>query len=179
MGKDFFEEEQCICSFWLYFFTIIVYAIVIIPTMEALYSQVILGVPYGDELTTNRALLILLMFIIILLILTLWLFARMKLIVRVNDRGLSYRYPPFIAKERLIAKEDIEKHELRKYSPIREYGGWGIRYGWKKGEKAYNVRGNTGMQLYLKDGKKILFGTQQGESFKQAMDKMMSTETNG
>jgi len=176
MKKIYFSEEQCICGFWLYTFTVIVYAIPIIPTLVALYSQVILGIPYGDEPTTDRALLILLLFLIAMLILTLLLFSKMKLIVRVNDQGLWYRYPPFIVKERLIGKDEIEKYELRKYSPIREYGGWGIRYSWSKGGKVYNVKGNIGLQLYLKDGKKILFGTQQGEDFLRAMDKLKSID---
>jgi hypothetical protein len=178
MKKSYFEEEQCFCGFWIYTFIILVYAIPVIPTLAALYSQVILGVPYGDEPTTDRALVILLIVLLVLFVLTFLLFAKMKLFVRVNEQGLWYRYTPFIVKERLIAKDDIEEYELRKYSPIREYGGWGIRYAWTKGGKVYNVKGNIGMQLYLKDGKKILFGTQQGEAFLEAMKKM-NKETNG
>ncbi len=33
----------------------------------------------------------------------------------------------------------------RKYRPIREYGGWGIRYGWNG--RAYSTSGNEGVQL--------------------------------
>jgi hypothetical protein len=52
--------------------------------------------------------------------------------------------------------------EVRKYSPIKEYGGWGFRYGFKNG-KAYNISGNMGLQLILKNGDRILIGTQKPE----------------
>ena len=75
----------------------------------------------------------------------------------------------------------IEKYEVRKYNAFREYGGYGIK-GRKPGRRfrgkgyAYNISGNTGLQLYLKDGKKVLIGTQRGEAIKYAMDKMMKGE---
>jgi hypothetical protein len=48
--------------------------------------------------------------------------------------------------------EQIIRCYARKYRPIAEYGGWGIR--WGKSGKAYNAYGNIGVQLELIDGKK-------------------------
>ncbi len=58
-----------------------------------------------------------------------------------------------------IARVDIAEAQVRTYRPIAEYGGWGIRWG-SKG-RAYNVRGNQGLQLKLHNGKQILIGTQE------------------
>ena len=58
----------------------------------------------------------------------------------------------------MIPWKDIEECYVRQYSPLREYGCWGIRFGLNG--KAYNVKGNKGIQVKLKSGKKILFGTQ-------------------
>jgi len=55
----------------------------------------------------------------------------------------------------------VEAAEVRKYKPISEYGGWGLRYGFKG--KAYTVSGKTGLQLYMRAGKNILFGTSRPE----------------
>ncbi len=49
-------------------------------------------------------------------------------------------------------------------------------YGWGKSGSAFNVKGNIGLQLYLKNGKKVLFGTQRPDALKRAMDKMMKEE---
>ncbi|RLD42399.1 MAG: hypothetical protein DRI88_11705 [Bacteroidetes bacterium] len=179
MGKIYFTEEQRFSNFWLYVFVIIVFTIAIAPTATALYSQIILGIPYGEEPSSDEALLVLLVILLVMFVFTLLLFHKMKMVTEVRNDGVFYRYPPFILKFKQIRKEEIEKYKVRKYSPIKEYSGWGIRYSWGKSGRAYNVKGNIGLQLYLVDGKKILLGTQRGDALQRAMDKMMVKETNG
>jgi hypothetical protein len=49
---------------------------------------------------------------------------------------------------------------VRKYKPLLEYGGYGIRgFG---NNRALNIAGKTGLQLIFKDGRKLLIGTQKG-----------------
>ena len=179
MERIFFKEEQRFSSFWMYLFIVIIFTIALFPTVVALYSQLILGVPYGEEPSTNESLLVLLVVLLIMFVVTMLLFSKMKLVTEVKKEGFFYKYPPFIVKFKLIRKEEIEKYEVRKYSPIREYSGWGIRYSWGKSGRAYNVKGNIGLQLYLVDGKKILFGTQRGDAIRRAMDKMMKEKNHG
>lgn len=83
----------------------------------------------------------------------------LKLQTQIDAEKIRFKFSPFHFKYREIDWFDIEKAYIRTYNPLREYGGWGIRYGGKKG-KAYNVRGNMGLQLELSNGKKILLGTQ-------------------
>ena len=52
--------------------------------------------------------------------------------------------------------DEVQDVEIRKFKPISEYGGWGIRYG--KSGKAIIISGGEGLQLSLKSGKKILIG---------------------
>jgi hypothetical protein len=61
----------------------------------------------------------------------------------------------------------VKSHEVITYSPLRDYGGWGIRYG-SKG-KAYNVSGNRGVRLELSNGKRLLFGSQRPEELSEAV----------
>ena len=179
MERIFFKEEQRFSSFWMYLLVVIIFTIALAPTVVALYSQIILGVPYGEEPSTNESLLVLFIVLMIMFVVTILLFSKMKLVTEVKNEGFLYKYPPFIIKFKLIRKEEIEKYEVRKYSPIREYSGWGIRYSWGKSGRAYNVKGNIGLQLYMVDGKKILFGTQHGDAIRRAMDKMMKEEIHG
>ena len=53
----------------------------------------------------------------------------------------------------------IAKAYVRTYSPLGEYGGWGLRYSLSGNGMAYNVSGNKGLQLELSNGKKVLFST--------------------
>lgn len=49
--------------------------------------------------------------------------------------------------------ETIRNYEIKTYNPIRDYGGWGIRYGSKV--KTYTVAGNKGLLFEFIDGKKV------------------------
>jgi hypothetical protein len=90
--------------------------------------------------------------------LTMALFSSLKLMTRIDSVGIHYRMKPFHFKVQTIPWEDIDQVHVRKYSPILEYGGWGMRYG--RNGKAFNVRGNYGIQIVKKGGKKLLLGTQ-------------------
>jgi hypothetical protein len=92
---------------------------------------------------------------------TMALLSSLKLYTRIDSMGVHYRMTPFHFKEQTIPWEDIDLIHVRKYSPIMEYGGWGIRYG--RSGKAFNVRGNYGIQIVRKNGKKLLLGTQRPE----------------
>ena len=61
----------------------------------------------------------------------------------------------------------MSQYQTRQYKPIREYGGWGIRYG--RGGKAYNVSGNKAVQLVLKNGKRLLIGSQRPDKLVEAI----------
>ncbi len=89
-----------------------------------------------------------------------------KLKTRIDEKGIHYQFFPFHFSLRLIKWLDIEKAYVRAYSPISEYGGWGIKGGaiWSKSKgKAINISGDVGIQLKLKNGKKLLIGTQKKE----------------
>lgn len=86
-----------------------------------------------------------------------------KLITRIDEVGIHYRFFPFHFKTKRITWPEIEKAYVRIYDPIGDYGGWGLKGGflWNKSKGiAINVSGDIGIQLELKTGKKILIGTQ-------------------
>ncbi len=88
------------------------------------------------------------------------LFALMRLTCHIDNKGITFGYTPFIRKRKHLW-QDIEKVWVRQYKPLSEYGGWGIKtISPKKRGIAYNVWGNKGLQIHLKNGKKILVGTQ-------------------
>ena len=94
-------------------------------------------------------------------------FWRARLITEVRSDGLYVRFVPFHRRPRRLPFARMVRFEACTYRPLREYGGWGIRYG-KRG-KAYNVSGNRGVQLEFTDGKRLLIGSQQPEMVVRAM----------
>lgn len=74
----------------------------------------------------------------------------------IDSSNVYIKIKPFVNKQ--IPISDLESWSVKTYKPIKEFGGWGIRLG--RNGTAYNIRGNKGLQLVLKSGKKILIGTQ-------------------
>ncbi len=96
------------------------------------------------------------------------LFARVRLLTRVDGYGIHYRFTGLMGWKQ-ISWSEIEHAELRTYNAIAEYGGWGYRRGWYKKGMALTVGGNHGIQLQLLNGKKILLGTHQPEQAAAAL----------
>lgn len=173
MQRIYFSEVQKFSNPGLWIFIPVVFTIAIAPTLVILYSQLVLDLPYGENPTNTMSLILILVILMIMCIGTLLLFKKMKLVVEIKSDGVYYRYPPFILKSKRFLKSEIDTFEIRKYKPIKEYSGWGIRNSWGRYGSAFNVKGNIGLQLYLKNGKKVLFGTQRPDALKKAMHKMM------
>jgi hypothetical protein len=95
------------------------------------------------------------------------LFYSINLTTEVRSDGLYVRFFPFHLKFRRILAGSLNRYEVQTYRPIRDYGGWGIRYG--RGGKAYNVSGNRGVMLELSDGQKLLIGSQKPEELANAI----------
>ncbi len=62
---------------------------------------------------------------------------------------------------RTLRYEDIVEAEARQYNPLTEYGGWGMR--WGISGQAWNVSGRYGVQLVLRDGRRVLIGSRESE----------------
>ena len=135
-------------KFWL---------ILILITVGCTYGaiqQLVFKIPFGTKPASDEVLAVLCMVPLIMFI----VFRVFTLETKINAEGVFYRFKPMHFKDKLITWDEIEKIYTREYKPLKEYGGWGIKGSWKKG-KAYNISGNKGIQLELKNGKKILLGT--------------------
>lgn len=166
--KILFEEVQKQNQKWIWFLILALDATLIITFIQ----EIALGIPIGEETLP-------IWFYI-------WLFASFvlataflfisKLKTRISTEGISIQYSPIHRKAIVIPKEDIEDCYVRLYRPIADYGGWGLRTAFnKKNGKAYNVSGNIGIQLELKNGKKILIGTRNSKEAKHAIHQFKSS----
>jgi len=100
------------------------------------------------------------------------MFLLLKLETEVRPDGLYVRYLPFHIHFKRFGREDLSEYYARQYKPIREYGGWGIRYSLRNG-KAYNVSGNRGVQLVLSNGKRLLIGSQKADELAAAIRRIL------
>ena len=80
----------------------------------------------------------------------------MRLSTTVTPDAISVNYG-FLYRTR-VSLSDVARAEAVEYSPIREYGGWGIRGSSRR--RALNARGNQGVLLTRSDGTTLLVGSQ-------------------
>jgi len=98
------------------------------------------------------------------------LFLYLKLKTRIDEKGVYYQFFPFQWNSKFIPWKNIDKCYVRKYNAITEFGGWGIKFSFRKNiGKAVTTKGKIGLQLELKNGNKILIGTQKKEELKRTI----------
>jgi len=172
-SKTLFNEEQKMSTPWIF--------LVIFPTLAALIFLLKYNEWKGGSIDVSEkddilGLIIIGVALFIMMVGLTILFYKMKLITKITPDGIYFRYPPIINKERFISKTEIDKYEIRKYFPKKDYGGHGVKRGKRKTGKAYTVSGHIGLQLYLTSGQKVLIGTHRKEAIKYTMDKMMGND---
>jgi hypothetical protein len=101
-----------------------------------------------------------------------------KLITRIDEKGIHYRFIPFHTKLKSILWSEIKSVYVRKYDAVSEYGGWGIKGFFGKRGRAINVKGNIGIQLEFKNAKKFLIGTQLEVEAKRVLETYHHKVTN-
>ena len=151
-AKILFSEKQRFKQWWIW---LILLAVIFIPIF-GLYHEMQKPEPFADPAVNTGLILSL---IITIPVTALFLF--MKLETQINEDGIAVKFIPLHSKFRQFNWNEIEQISVRKYIPLGEFGGWGLRYGLQG--KAYNIAGNQGIQIIFKNGKRLLVGTQKPE----------------
>ncbi len=155
-----FEEKQRFTQWWLWLILAISFCSLFIDIIQkAIKGEVISVTNFHLAFWISFAV----MFVVVLLL------KAMALITEINENGIAYRFYPFQKNFKRVNWSDLEKVRVRQYKPLFEYGGWGYRKGVSGG--AYNVKGNQGIQLVFKTGKKLLIGTQQPKDVQYLINK--------
>lgn len=164
MGEEiFFKETQRFKQWWLWLILFGVNGLFLF----GVFQQVILGKQFGDKPMSDIWLIIFTIFTVLFTL----LFVNFRLETIVKSDGIHIRFFPFHWKFKHYPWDILTKSYVRKYSPMLEYGGWGMRSSFGKGQ-AYNVSGNMGLQLEFTNGKKLLIGTQKPEELMGALQRI-------
>ncbi|HQO10130.1 MAG TPA: hypothetical protein PLP37_08490 [Clostridiales bacterium] len=105
------------------------------------------------------------LFIISALITLILMFLYGYLKTSIDESGIKIEMRMLFRFGRNILWDDIQSIKVDKYRPILEFGGWGYRIGWKG--VAYNCSGNDGLIIILKNGRKVVVGTQKPDELKK------------
>jgi hypothetical protein len=133
-----------------------------------IYRQIIVGEPFGDRPMGDTELLVVGCLYIALGLVFVFGFLRGGLVTEVRPGGLYIRFSPFHRDFRGIPLDGVRSCRSIRYRPILDYGGWGIRMGFRK--KAYNVSGNAGVEIEYEDGRMLLIGSRKADQLAGAID---------
>ncbi len=163
-----YEEKQKMTLWW-------VVLIVVALTSLMWYGfiqQIIYGLPFGTNPASDPVLIVL------------WVlfgigfpifFLTLRLEIKVTDQSIHVQFKPLMIKKQTFLFSEINSIQVETYHPIREFWGYGIRIS-LDGEKGYNVKGNHGIRIELKNGKNMLIGTQKPDEVKEVLDSIVWKE---
>ena len=170
----FYSEKQRFRKWWIWLLILIPGSTVPVVSIWAIFQQVIQGPTFGDNPLSDFMLIIFGLIFGMGFGLGIPFFMYITgLDTELREHGIYIRFHPFHRKWVVFPFERIQNAISISYSPLKDYGGWGIRYG--RNGKAYNVSGNNGVLLVLDDGKKILIGSKNHEVLYSAINERISS----
>lgn len=169
-NETLFTETQRFKQKWIWALLIAMAVFIPGPTALGLIRQIVYGQQFGNNPMNNNGLILLTIVNVILPIIPLVLFAYMKLETVIKDEGIYVRFSPFQLSFKRYDWSILSQCYVRQYSPVNEYGGWGLRGVGKN--KALNVSGNMGIQLETTDGFRLLIGTNKPQEVEELLKKL-------
>ena len=132
------------------------------------YIQIIEGRPFGSKPANDVTLLILWFLFGVIVPL---LFYIMKFKIELNHEKLNLEFSPLYKKQ--IAIKEIESLEAVSVSPLRDFGGWGIRI--NKGKTGIIVKGKNGVEVRLRNREIYVIVTPRSEELYQLLRLVVGT----
>ncbi len=176
MSRILFSENQRFTQVWLLVVMIVSNLAVALPLGWGFYVQIITGEPWGDQPMSDAGLIIMIALSFLLMAMVNVIIFGAKLEVQIKDNSVYYKYFPFIWNWKYVHKDNIANYEMKQFSAIKDYGGYGYRKRFFKKLTALIIKGNQGLLLTFHDGRKLLIGTQQPEAVRQAMQHIMEKD---
>ncbi len=152
--QPLFYEKQRFNQWWLWLLLAVIGYFV--------FEPVYFSITKNESLSSDQWVGFIILGLVVLL------FVLVKLETKIQEDGIYVRFFPFILKFRFYPWDSISIAMVRKYSPLMEYGGWGVR--WGGNGTAYNIKGNKGLQVKFKNGNALLIGTQKPEEMQRVLD---------
>lgn len=160
-SKILFREIQHFNQWWFWLILIVAFVKGIFDILKNLIEQ--------NSVSEKDLFSLVTMFLVFIPIFLLFIFSKLEL--EISKEGIATRFFPF-QRAKFFVWEEIEKAYVCQYKPLLKYGGWGVR-GTRK-NRALNVSGNWGLQLVMKNGKKLLIGTKSPEDIEAVLQKLSS-----
>jgi len=152
-----FKEKQKFTQWWLW---LILIGIALFQ-VYGLYQQLIKGEDFGDKPMSDFGLI----GFTIISFAILFLFWYMTLETEIDQKEIRIKFIPLTKKS--YKWEDVKSATILEY----KFVGYGIRLFTLYGT-VYNTKGNKGLAIELKNGNKLLVGTQKSDELSHIIEKI-------
>ena len=156
-----FREEQ---RFTQWFIWLLLLGLLAVP-LYGIIQQIILKDTFGSKPMSDTGLIFFFMGTLGFC----YFFWSIRLVTTVNQEYIHIRFLPLVNKKILWA--DVKQVEIVTYNPLI---GYGVRI-WTPHGTVYNVKGRKGLFLLLKDGKKLMIGTQRCRELEQVAQAVLKS----
>lgn len=160
-GDALYREEQ---RFTQWFVWALLLGVLAIPTY-GVYRQIIQERPFGSNPMPDTGLLIFFLITVGVCVFFWWI----RLRTSISNEYIHIHYAPLVNKK--IFWRDVTQAEIVTYSPLI---GYGLRI-WTPYGTVYNVKGRKGLFMILKNGKKVMIGTQRPREIEEVVRKVMKS----
>lgn len=175
MERIYFEEVQTFReNGWVLALAVAVALSTLLPLAYGLHQQLVEGIPWGNEPMSDNGLILMFFVVLVSLGIAGFVVLSSKLEVKVNGQGLHYRFFPITPQWRLITPEAIATYTLEKRFKIFQSGGFGHHRSFLRNMRSYRIRGGQHLSVTLRNGHRLLLGTQDPGGLEWAMKKMMA-----
>jgi len=125
---------------------------------------------------TELIILTVVSFVVIIGLILLMLMIRID--TEVNSSGIRLKASPFHSSFRLFRWEEISKVYIKRYNPFSEFGVRGSRVKFGARTQVYGLFGMQRLHIELKNGKRVLIGTQKEKELARALRKVEENISN-
>lgn len=163
MKTVYFKERQRFNEIAFY----ILFGIIQLLFLWGLIQQVIFNKSWGPKPAPDFVLILINLGILLFIL----FFFSINLYTEIDNNSICFKMFPFHFKKRRINWSEINTIKIQKYDSIKDYLGWGFRYMPGKGW-CYNISGDIGIKIILKNNKKILIGTKKPKELRLFLDNL-------
>ncbi|MCE2611764.1 hypothetical protein LVD13_02190 [Flavobacteriaceae bacterium D16] len=156
----FFKESQRFTQWWLW---ILLFGLLTLP-FYGIVQQLILKEPWGSKPMPDWGLILFALGMVAFV----YFFYNIQLKTWIHTEGITISFPPFFSNKDFKIS-DIASAEVVTYG----FTGYGLRYSLKYGT-VYNVKGNKGLAITLKNDKKFMIGTQHPAQVEEVVKHLLS-----
>lgn len=159
--ENLFIEKQKMKQWWVWLLLIALVVFFGYGIVQQLYWNE----PFGTSPASDVVLVLLELLMIGFIV----FFRLLTLETMIHREGIQFRMFPLQLTYQCIRWDEISLAYIRKYAPMKEFGGWGIKSSLSSYGTSYTMSGNKGLQLELKNKTLILIGTQSAQELEKVL----------